>query len=142
MGTREWHLKRAAHHLDVAEHLAKTPDFVDWAVVALFYAAHQQVHSALSGDPGLSKDERHPRKHVAPKGADAGGRGTNQLVAATLPSINKEYRSLYDASRRTRYDFFKLGDRVYENFKAQLERVTLCVNLLNATRPDRPTEDL
>ena len=141
MGTRTWHLKRAAHHVDVAEHLAKTPDFIDWAVVALFYSAMHQVHSALSGDPDLSKDERHPRKHASPFPVEEGGRGTNQLVAATMPAINKAYRSLYEASRRTRYDILKLGDRSYDQFKEQLEQVTLNVGLLNKTRPDRPTEE-
>ena len=119
MGSREWHLARAKRHKEAADHLAAN-DFDDWAAVALFYSAHQYVHSALSGDPTLPRDERHPRKHTAPPGPESGGRGTNQLVAALFPDeINVAYRSLFEASHRTRYDFQQLGPGAYKLLEMQ-----------------------
>lgn len=106
MGARDWHVTRAKRHLEVAEFLAANQHF-DWASVALFYSAHQWVHSLLADEPGLVRDERHPRKHTMPAGDD--GRGTTQLVAALYPSIEIPYKSLFDMSWRTRYDYNKLA---------------------------------
>jgi hypothetical protein len=64
------------------------------------------VHSSLADEQNLNKDERNPRKH---SGVDQGSRGTNQLVHALYPEIHTQYRSLYEASRRTRYDIAQLG---------------------------------
>ncbi|GMA24686.1 hypothetical protein GCM10025864_24450 [Luteimicrobium album] len=141
MGSRKFHVARAAHHLEVAEYLAKSDAFTDWAIVALFYAAHQMVHAALSGDPDLVKDERHPRKHTSYGGNGTGGRGTNQLVRDKMPpAINLAYRSLFEASLRTRYDFEKLGAS-YADFRAQYETVSTHCKMLNLTRPDRSTQE-
>ena len=139
MGARQWHVARAKHHLEVAEFLAVT--YVDWAAVALFYSALQYVHSSLADEPGLRKDERHPRKHTAPAGEANGGRGINQLVRDLYPAIQIAYMSLFDASRRTRYDFDQLGhDQVWPLLKAQ-HRVVVdyCVSL-NGTRPPISTQ--
>lgn len=143
MGSREFHLRRASHHLEVAEHLSGTPDYVDWAVVALFYAAHQMVHSALSGEPRLSKDERHPRKHTSHGGPGTGGKGTNQMVRNLYPSaVHVAYRSLYEASLRTRYDMDKLGvGSTLARFRGQFDTVELHCKMLNMTRPDRNTQE-
>lgn len=140
MGTRPWHLARARHHLAVAQHLAVTPDYLDWALVALFYAAHQQVHSCLSGDRVLPKDERHPRKHVAPGGFENGGRGTNQLVRDRMRPIYREYIDLFDASRRTRYDFWELGEDAFAKFMAMYGHIESYVAQINRGRPDVPSD--
>ena len=140
MGSRKWHLARAEHHLKTADHLAQTPQFMDWAFVALFYAAHQQVHSVLSGEPSLVKDERHPRKHNSPYKASEGGRGTNDLVGAFMRSIQRDYMSLFEAGRRTRYETPLLGDDAYRKFRDQHDRIAKFCELTNRTREDISTQ--
>lgn len=143
MPSRPFHVARATHHLEVAEHLSKDEQYVDWAVVALFYSAHQWVHSALSGEPTLAKDERHPRKHTGGPGAQVGGRGTNQIVAALFPAnVHEAYRSLHDLSRRTRYDMDRLQGPFppYLLAKMQFEVVRKHCQALNTGRPDIPTQ--
>jgi hypothetical protein len=106
VGLAAWHWARARHHLafanDTEQHL---PTYIDWAAVGLFYSALHTVHAALDGETSLPKDERHPRKHSAPKNAKVGGRGTNQLVRDLYGPASFAYRSLIEASHRTRYDF-------------------------------------
>lgn len=58
----------------------------------------------------MAKDERHPRKHSAPKRAAVGGRGVNQLVRDLYRPAHFAYRSLFEASLRTRYDMSALAD--------------------------------
>lgn len=143
MGSRAWHLVRAKHHKAAADHLRDT-EWEDWAAVALAYAAHQMVHSSLSGEPDLPKDERHPRKHTAPPGAGSGGRGTNQLVNALFPEpVAVAYASLFEAGRRTRYDLRKLSTlnaSTYRLLELQYRTVEDHCKHVNASRPDIPTE--
>ncbi len=139
MGSRAWHLARSKRHKEVADHLSLS-GFDDWAAVALFYSAHQLVHSALSGE-SLARDERHPRKHTAPPGAGSGGRGTNQLVTQLWPhDVGRAYRSLFEASHRTRYDFEQLGSGAYKLLEMQYKIVSKHVELLNSSRPDVSTQ--
>src|SRR4051794_23850879 len=107
MGARNWHVARAEYHFKVADHLRD--DYPDWAAVALFYSALHYVHSSLADEPSLAKDERHPRKHPAPAGAANGGRGVNQLVRDVYGQIHTQYMSLFEMSRRTRYDMAQMG---------------------------------
>jgi hypothetical protein len=142
MGARDWHLTRAKRHLEVAEFLA-TNGHHDWASVALFYSAHQWVHSSLADEPGLTRDERHPRKHTMPAGDD--GRGTTQLVAAMYPSIELSYRSLFDMSWRTRYDYSKLAsslgeDQLWNLLFAQYKEIRTFCKSLNGTREKISTQ--
>lgn len=141
MGSRAWHLARAKHHKAAADHLRDT-EWEDWAAVGLAYAAHQMVHSSLSGEPELARDERHPRKHTAPPGVGHGGRGTNQLVNALFPDpIAVAYASLFEAGRRTRYDLQKLDVATYRLLEFQYRTVEdHCIHL-NGSRPDRRTEE-
>lgn len=140
MGTRTWHLARASHHRKAGDYNAKAPDFIDWALVAYFYSAHELVHSVLSGEPSLSKDERHPRKHTSHGGPGNGGRGTNQLVRAHMGSIYKDYINLFEASQRTRYDIAKLGDKRVADFVRALDRIEKFTDLTNRTRLDIDTQ--
>lgn len=138
MGARDWHVARARRHLEVAEFLADSGHY-DWAGVALFYSAHQWVHSSLADEPALRRDERHPRKHTAPAGEDTGGRGTSQLVAALYPNISHAYRSLFDFSHRTRYDVQVLSRNMGETqlwrlLFAQFREVKQHCHALNGTR--------
>lgn len=144
MGARDWHIARAKRHLEVADFLADGAHY-DWAAVALFYAAHQWVHSSLADEPGLARDERHPRKHTMPSGAGGGGRGTNQLVAAHYPLISVQYRSLLEMSWRTRYDWEKLAggmsdEQLWTLLKRQFKDVRDHCQNLNGTRPKIPTQ--
>ncbi|MGV8979184.1 MAG: hypothetical protein ACOH17_14185 [Cellulomonas sp.] len=142
MSSRAQHLARAKHHLEVADHLSGQTEYIDWAGVALFYAAHQMIHSCLSGEPGLAKDERHPRKHTGGPGEGRGGRGTNSLVADLyVDDVSVAYRSLYDLSRRTRYDFKQLGEP-WPLMMMQYKTVEAHCRALNAARPDRSTQEL
>lgn len=109
MGTRAWHVARAKHHKKAADYLHGDSTFDDWACTALFYSALQYVHSSLADEPSLAKDERHPRKHTAPPGDQFGGRGVNQLVATLYGEIEISYKSLFELSRRTRYDINQLA---------------------------------
>lgn len=143
MGTRGWHLSRAQHHRETADFLstAEGGKFLDWALVALFYAAHHQVHSCLSGQPGLGKDERHPRKHTSHRDPASGGRGTNQLVKDCFRPIYRDYINLFEISHRSRYDVTELGDEVaYKAFTDSYEHIVTYVAGTNKTRPDIPTE--
>lgn len=137
MGSRRWHLERAKRHKEVADHLRDT-GYEDWACVALAYAGHQWVHSVLSGEPALRKDERHPRKHTAPPGPGHGGRGTNQLVDALFPpNVSEAYASLFEMGRRTRYDINKLGGpHAYKLLEAQFGTVVQFCKGINAGRDD------
>lgn len=142
MGARDWHVSRAKRHLEVAEFLADSEHY-DWAAVALFYSAHQWVHSSLADEPDLVRDERHPRKHTMPSGRD--GRGTTQLVAALYPSIEVSYRSLFDLSWRTRYDFKHLAmgmgeAQLWKLAMSQFSDVRTFCKSLNGTRPKISTQ--
>jgi hypothetical protein len=142
VSSRAHHLARAKHHLEVANHLGAQTEYVDWAGVALFYAAHQLIHSCLSGEPELAKDERHPRKHTGGPGPGRGGRGTNLLVTDLYDEdLNVAYRSLYDLSRRTRYDYHQLGEP-WPLMMLQYKTVEAHCCRLNASRPDRNTQEL
>jgi hypothetical protein len=116
---RVYHEAKAAYNLKVASHLKSTTAYTDWAVTATFYAALHLVDSFLDGECQLPKDERHPRKHSANANPGNGGRGRNQLVAALLQPIRKEYRSLEEASRRARYDLEVLDPQAYERLQDQ-----------------------
>jgi hypothetical protein len=110
MGQAAWHWARAKHHYDFAVDLHRTlPTYSDWAAVGLFYSALHIAHAALDGETGLPKDERHPRKHSAPKNAKVGGRGLSQLVRDLYRPAHFQYRSLFEASVRTRYDMTALA---------------------------------
>lgn len=144
MGARDWHVARAKRHLEVAEFLADSGHY-DWAGVALFYSAHQWVHSSLADEPALGRDERHPRKHTAPAGEQNGGRGTSQLVAALYSHVSHAYRSLFDFSHRTRYDVQKLSeglgeDQLWRLLFAQYDSVRQHCEWLNKSRSKISTQ--
>jgi hypothetical protein len=138
MGARVWHVARANYHKEVAEHLAQS--YADWACVTLFYSALHWVHSSLADEPSLPKDERHPRKHTAPAGHANGGRGVNQLVRDLYPTIHVQYISMFEISRRTRYDVDKLGPNTYSLLVRQWTDVSQFCSGLNQGRRTVPTQ--
>lgn len=104
MGAARWHVKRAERNFEACQHNREL--FPEWAGTALFYSALHYVDSALADERQLPETERKPRKHV---GFEPTARGRNQLVAAVFPEISVAYMSLYDMSRRTRYDHGQLS---------------------------------
>lgn len=141
MGARSWHVACAEHHKSAAKHIQTDEEYLDWAVVALFYAANHFVHSVLADIEEVGKDERHPRKHTAPRGVDSGGRGTNQMVRDYCNPIRRQYMDLYEASRRTRYDVNRLGERrAYEKFEEMLRRVEEYCRTMHVARPVLPSD--
>jgi hypothetical protein len=143
MGARNWHASRAKRHLEVSDFLVDAEHF-DWAAVALFYSAHQWIHSSLADEPQLVRDERHPRKHTMPPGSGNGGRGTNQLVSALYPGIEVQFRSLFEMSLRTRYDWNKLAQGMdkaqWQLLFKQYRDVRSFTQHLNGTRPTISTQ--
>lgn len=130
MGARAWHLERARHHKEASDFLLS--EFPDWAMTALFYSAMQYVHSSLADEPDLVKDERHPRKHSSPA---IGSRGVNQLVRQCFPEIHEQYRSLFEMSLRTRYDFEQLGPMAVKMLSIQWNDVKTFCEGRNQGRP-------
>lgn len=132
------HLARAEHCKAASERLED--GFKDWAAVALFYSALHYVHSCLADEPGLVKDERHPRKHSRPAGQDL--RGTNQLVRDIYPEINVQYRSLEELSHRTRYDLGVLGPMAWPMAQRQWTEVKYFCEGKNQGRHPLPARDV
>jgi hypothetical protein len=123
MPERKYHMRKAAYNTQVSEHLKDETPYLDWAVTSLFYSALHLVDAFLDGERDLPKDERHPRKHSANPGAGNGGRGRNQLVGALMQPIQKQYRSLEEASRRSRYDMEVLDRDAYDKLMVQYREV-------------------
>jgi hypothetical protein len=140
MPSRSWHWAKAQHNKAVADHLHGETEFDDWAVTALFYSALHAAHSVIADEPKLAKDERHPRKHSSPGRDGDGGRGTNQLVREFFPGpIHRQYRDLYEASRRTRYDHRALGSP-YARYLAMCLEVHRYAQMMHMARPILPTD--
>jgi len=104
MGSARFHIARAERNYDAC--LFMRSEYPEWAGVALFYSALHYVDAALADERHLHKDERNPRKHV---GFEKDARGRNQIVLGEYPGIGVEYMSLYDMSRRSRYDLGRLS---------------------------------
>jgi len=129
MPERKYHLAKAKYNVEVSKHLNEETAFIDWAVTALFYSALHFVDAFLDGEDSLPKDERHPRKHSANSGSGNGGRGRNQLVGALMGPVQKQYRSLEEASRRSRYDMQILGKDAYDRLVVQHSEIETYVRM-------------
>jgi len=127
-------LAKAKYNLEVSTHLKANTAYTDWAVTALYYSALHLVDAFLDGQEDLAKDERHPRKHSANATPGNGGRGRNQLVQALLKPVRKEYRSLEEASRRSRYDMEVLDPDAYGRLVEQYKRFEQCVRMMMMTQ--------
>jgi hypothetical protein len=135
MGVRKWHLARAEHHKKACDYLLEK--FPDWAMVALFYSALHYVHSSLADEANLSKDERHPRKHTS---MEPTARGTTQMVNAIYRPLAVPYKSLFELSRRTRYDIAQLGAMTVPGALKQWETIKQFCESLNDSRPWIPSQ--
>ena len=86
--SEEQHLRQARRAYECYEHLVNDGQFLEWAVTALFYAALHLVlaHATREGHT-LSEDHTAIRRYLD----------------RHLTSIQSTYRTLFDASRDTRY---------------------------------------
>jgi hypothetical protein len=102
MPSAEYHLRRADDHRKVAEALL-ADEVLDWYAVALFYSALHEIDAVLANEPMLSNRQKHPGKHAGPPSGHVVGR--NDLVRVVAGErVAIAYRSLYELSRRARYD--------------------------------------
>jgi hypothetical protein len=77
-----------------------------WAAVALFYSAHQLVHSVLDGET-FAGHLRHPQQHSGPQ-------GTSGLVARFYRHIAIHYKSLFGTGEAVRYSGQLVTQPVYD----------------------------
>ncbi|MBM4033487.1 MAG: hypothetical protein FJ291_17125 [Planctomycetes bacterium] len=90
MATREKHLAQAGANRAFYEELLDRPQYRDWAVTALFYAAVHYVDAFLH--------PRHPADH-----------GTRNHLIRTSPLLQPlyvKYRRLQDRSQDARYECY------------------------------------
>ena len=118
-----YHMAKSRYNVKVAAHLHDETAFTDWAVTATYYAALHLIDALLDGEMQLIKDERHPRKHSANDNPGNNGRGRNQLVRKLYGAIYRDYRSLEEASRRSRYDLEVLGESAYVKLQNEFKRI-------------------
>lgn len=71
-----------------------------WAVVAVFYAAHELAHAVFDADPVLHAPFRHPTNH---SGADTKKPGTNFTMKRHFRTAESDYSTLYGYSTAVRY---------------------------------------
>jgi len=91
--SRKWHLDKCDNNLKAYIFLRdNTPNFLDWKVVMLFYAALHDVDAFLDllTIPHYLK---HPKRHEV----------RNKLVARHLSQVAYEYVGLYHFSKWARY---------------------------------------
>lgn len=88
--THAWHAQKSAHNYCVYLYLnLKSPDYVDWEVILLFYSACKMIDAYFIKN-GYDKPNNHVQR--------------NRMVKTILPTIEKEYSKLYDLSRTARYE--------------------------------------
>jgi hypothetical protein len=122
------YFNHAAHNerlLDVfeTEVLPRFPEFFDWAIVVIFYAALHYVQGALLRDHGVVA--RAHRSYSDEVGAKAPG--LNELVRQHLErDVRDAYLELFDRAQEARYrSFFKKGMRLDWRSQLALYRVQL-----------------
>jgi hypothetical protein len=100
-------LFRQADHTEALLDLLMTqvipnrPEFADWAMVVIFYAAVQRTHATLLRDH--NEDPRGHRDHHDPKTGQL-IRGQGSLVRDFLgANVSQAYQQLYQVSREARY---------------------------------------
>lgn len=107
------YIRQAKHNLELAKHLREEkPDYLDWAVTCLFYAAVHYINAYLSHSKIAI-----PRRH---RGED-GKPGRLNIVQqdSTLKAIYANYRHLDDESRDARYELRVPTKSDYDNILMQ-----------------------
>jgi len=89
MFTQQWRIIQADHNVNTQKHLQKNnPEFIDWEITCLFYAAVQLVNEYLR-HRGLKIPMTHKER--------------NPLVKKLLAEIYPDFWKLYSISLQTRY---------------------------------------
>lgn len=109
MPTKDEHLEKASNNEQLAEVLATTAKFRDWAVTAYFYAGLHYAHAVLA------VYGQHPQSHDA----------TAPLVKRNkvLGKIWVEYRSLQIASRNARYYLAEISPQTLQDVRVAFNTV-------------------
>lgn len=122
------HREHAEHNerlLDILEEaiLPHHPEFLDWAIVVVFYAALHYTKYALLRDHGARAVSH--RGHI--DGAGAWVDGHNDLVRAHLPEDARvAYKELFDRAQEARYrPFFRKAQSLGAAQQLTLFRVHL-----------------
>ena len=85
-----WHDQKSAHNYDAYRYLRrKSPRYVDWEIIAIFYSACKMVDACLM-EMGHDRPTNHKRR--------------NDLVRSVLQMISDEYMNLYQLSIIARYE--------------------------------------
>lgn len=96
------HLRQAYRNETLASQFGNSPlEAYDWAMTALFYCALHFVDAYLFELRGID-----PEGHTTTcnKTTERNILGRNDLVELYIPAIHNDYREMYSASRRARYD--------------------------------------
>jgi hypothetical protein len=105
-----WHEQKKAHNLDTQIFLAtKSPTFIDWEIITLFYSALHYVDSFLSNVYQINFIPDHDKR--------------KEYVSSLLPNLNKTYLSFYHLSQDARYDDIPIGLTELEKAKTYYEVV-------------------
>lgn len=100
MASASKHLRYGLRHYESACRIGDAKEF-GWACVALFYSAHQLVHTIFDVDPGLRAEMRHPESHADP---DLMSPGTNVVVKRHYRQVSVPYIDLFGTSTGIRYN--------------------------------------
>lgn len=96
------HLRQAYRNETLASQFGNPAlEAYDWAITALFYCTLHFVDAYLFELRGID-----PEGHTTVRNKVTGRNilGRNDLVKLHIPVIHKDYREMYSASRRARYD--------------------------------------
>ncbi len=112
------HKKKSAHNRNMADELQKTPKFVDWFVVTLFYSAVHVVNAYLVKEEGmLGKFVTHGRR--------------KQLIANSpyLSKISYEYNFMETESMQTRYNpTYKIPTKILDEVMKYHLKITAYID--------------
>jgi hypothetical protein len=105
------HADHGRHNEEFADLVIKTmlpkkPEYADWALVAIAYAALHYTKAAILRDTGLTSE-----KHVDyTDRANQFREGNETLVRQHLPTIAAKYKMVFQGGHEARYrGFFKKG---------------------------------
>ena len=88
--TYGWHALKSTHNYDVCKYLRrKSPHYVDWEIIAIFYSACKMVDAYL-----MEMGHDRPTSHGC----------RNDMVKSVLQMISDECMNLYQLSIIARYE--------------------------------------
>jgi hypothetical protein len=91
MPIEPWHRSKNVHNLKVSSHLrVRNPEFVDWEVTSIFYAAVQLVDAYIAKNDPANFPDRHYKR--------------NLWIQKNLSTIHPTYMKLFALSQASRYD--------------------------------------